>query len=92
MKSQKQAYNKQNTYLKGRMDKNVINGGKPLNGEVFISGAKNAVLHIMTACMIEPGKYTLNNVPDLRDTRTMGRLIEMIGLLLSCRKFFQLPV
>ena len=61
------------------MDKIVINGGKPLNGEVFISGAKNAVLPIMTACVIEPGKYTLNNVPDLRDTRTMGRLIEMIG-------------
>ncbi|MBT6870269.1 MAG: UDP-N-acetylglucosamine 1-carboxyvinyltransferase [Candidatus Marinimicrobia bacterium] len=61
------------------MDKIVINGGKPLNGEVIISGAKNAVLPIMTACVIEPGKYTLNNVPDLRDTRTMGRLIEMIG-------------
>lgn len=61
------------------MDKIVINGGKQLNGEVFISGAKNAILPIMTACIIEPGKYTLNNVPDLRDTRTMGRLIEMIG-------------
>ena len=61
------------------MDKIVINGGKPLYGEVLISGAKNAVLPIMSACVIEPGKYTLNNVPDLRDTRTMGRLIDMIG-------------
>ena len=61
------------------MDKIVINGGHKLNGEVFISGAKNAVLPIMTACLIEPGKYQLNNVPDLKDTRTMGRLIEMIG-------------
>ena len=79
MKLQKQVCNKQHIYLKGHMDKIVINGGKPLNGEVFISGAKNAVLPIMTACVIEPGKYTLNNVPDLRDTQTMARLIEMIG-------------
>ncbi len=61
------------------MDKIVINGGKPLYGEIEISGAKNAVLPIMTASIIEPGKYVLNNVPNLRDTRTMGRLIEMIG-------------
>ncbi len=61
------------------MDKIIINGGKPLHGEVVISGAKNAVLPIMTACIIEPGQYTLNNVPNLRDTRTMGQLIEMIG-------------
>ena len=61
------------------MDKIIINGGKPLHGDVYISGAKNAVLPIITACIIAPGKYTLNNVPDLRDTRTMCRLMEMVG-------------
>ena len=39
------------------MDKIVINGGKSLYGEIEISGAKNAVLPIMTASIIEPGKY-----------------------------------
>ena len=43
-----------------------------LYGEIEISGAKNAVLPIMTASIIEPGKYVLNNVPNLRDTRTMS--------------------
>ena len=41
------------------MDKIIINGGKPLHGEVVISGAKNAVLPIMTACIIEPGSTLL---------------------------------
>ena len=61
------------------MDKIVINGGKPLNGEVKISGAKNAVLPIMAACIIAPGKYILKNVPNLRDTRTMSLLLQDIG-------------
>ncbi len=61
------------------MDKIIINGGKPLQGDVYISGAKNAVLPIITACIIAPGKYTLNNVPNLRDTRTMCKLMEMVG-------------
>ena len=56
------------------MDKIIVKGGQPLFGEVSISGAKNAVLPIMTACILAPGKYILNNVPDLRDTRTMAKL------------------
>ncbi len=61
------------------MDKFIIEGGNPLSGEVEISGAKNAVLPIMAATIIIPGKYRLNNVPKLRDTITMKRLLEMIG-------------
>ena len=61
------------------MDKFIINGPTQLNGSVDISGAKNAALPIMTACLGYPGIYTLNNVPDLRDTRTMIRLLEIIG-------------
>ena len=61
------------------MDKFIIEGGIPLQGEVKISGAKNALLPIMTATIIVPGEYRLNNVPELRDTFTMKRLLEMIG-------------
>ena len=61
------------------MDKFIIEGGAPLKGEVEISGAKNAVLPIMAATIIVPGKYRLKNVPRLRDTFTMKKLLEMVG-------------
>ena len=62
------------------MDKFTINSSsKPLNGVVPISGAKNAVLPIMVATIIAPGTYCLKNVPELRDTFTMKRLLEMVG-------------
>ena len=49
------------------MDKFVITGGNQLFGKVEISGAKNAVLPIMAATIIEPGIYKLVNVPNLKD-------------------------
>ncbi len=61
------------------MDKLVINGNKPLHGSVKISGAKNAVLPMMTAALLTEGKTIINKVPDLRDTRTMIRLLKIIG-------------
>ncbi len=61
------------------MDKFIINGGASLRGDVEISGAKNAVLPIMAAVLLADGKSTLNNVPDLQDTRTMVRLLNMVG-------------
>ena len=61
------------------MDKFIINGPSILSGEVEISGAKNAVLPIMTACLSFPGVYKLKNVPMLRDTKTMIKLLEIIG-------------
>ena len=61
------------------MDSFIIKGPTTLSGEVEISGSKNAALPIMTACLARPGIYTLNNVPDLRDTRTMLKLLEIIG-------------
>ena len=61
------------------MDKFIVNGGKQISGEVDISGAKNAVLPLMTAALLVDGKTTINSVPDLRDTRTMIRLLEIIG-------------
>ena len=61
------------------MDKFILNGGNQISGSVDISGAKNAVLPLMTAALLVDGKTTINSVPDLRDTRTMIRLLEIIG-------------
>ena len=65
------------------MDKILIEGQKPLSGSVMISGAKNAVLPIMTAALMAEGKSVLTRVPDLRDTRTMIRLMEIVGATCS---------
>ncbi len=65
------------------MDKLVIHGGRLLKGSVRIGGAKNAVLPIMTATIIAPGRYKIKRVPNLRDTRTMIRLLEIIGAEVS---------
>lgn len=62
------------------MEKLIIEGGKSLNGEVRISGAKNAALPLICATLLTPGKHILRNVPDLRDTRTMLRLLENLGV------------
>ena len=61
------------------MDKLLIEGGLPLHGTVRISGAKNAALPLMAATLLAPGWHTLHNVPDLRDTRTMLQLLEILG-------------
>ena len=61
------------------MDKFSIIGRNELKGIVPISGAKNSVLPIMAATIISPGKYRLKNVPELLDTFTMKRLLEMVG-------------
>ena len=61
------------------MEKIVIKGGKELSGEVVISGAKNAVLPIMAATLLCSGKFSISNVPDLKDTRTMMKLLDIVG-------------
>ena len=61
------------------MDKIIIKGQKPLKGTVKISGAKNAVLPIMTAALMVDGKSKITKVPDLRDTRTMIKLLNIVG-------------
>ena len=68
------------------MDKFLIKGPAKLSGSVEISGSKNAALPIMVACIAYPGVYTLNNVPDLRDTRTIIKLMETIGCKIKKNK------
>ena len=61
------------------METIIIEGGHPLHGRVKISGAKNAALPILAATLLTAGVHTIHNVPDLRDTRTMLRLLDTLG-------------
>jgi UDP-N-acetylglucosamine 1-carboxyvinyltransferase len=61
------------------VDKLRISGGRPLEGAVRISGAKNAALPVMAATLLAPGVHRLRNVPRLRDTQTFARLLELLG-------------
>lgn len=61
------------------MDKLVIEGGIPLEGEVTISGAKNATLPLMAAALLAAGTHTFENAPKLRDIRTMQNLLKHMG-------------
>ena len=61
------------------MDKFEIVGGKALQGEVNISGAKNAALPIILATLLTSETVILQNVPDLRDVKTCFKLLTMMG-------------
>ena len=61
------------------MSKFIIQGGKKLEGEVKISGSKNAALPIIAATVLNGGKTTLYNVPDIHDVQTMFEIIKTIG-------------
>ncbi|HJU27410.1 MAG TPA: UDP-N-acetylglucosamine 1-carboxyvinyltransferase [Rhodanobacteraceae bacterium] len=61
------------------MAKIVISGGVPLNGEVWISGAKNAVLPILAASLLADEPVTIGNVPHLHDVTTTMELLGQMG-------------
>ncbi|MCP0913577.1 MULTISPECIES: UDP-N-acetylglucosamine 1-carboxyvinyltransferase [Legionella] len=61
------------------MDKLIINGSKPLRGDVIISGAKNAALPIMAATILASDNVTIANVPHLKDVTTMMELLGQLG-------------
>jgi len=61
------------------MDKLIIEGGRPLSGEVKISGAKNSALPIMAATLLTDETCILRGVPKLRDTSTMIKLLRSLG-------------
>jgi UDP-N-acetylglucosamine 1-carboxyvinyltransferase len=61
------------------MDKLIIEGGKPLKGEVRISGSKNAALPILAATLLTDETCVLRNVPKLLDTSTMVKLLKSLG-------------
>jgi UDP-N-acetylglucosamine 1-carboxyvinyltransferase len=63
------------------MDKIVIEGGTPLNGEVVLSGSKNAALPILSACLLTGGWHTINNIPALRDIYTIKEILSNLGVV-----------
>lgn len=65
------------------MDKLVITGGRPLNGEVRISGAKNAALPIVAATLLAETPMTVTNVPHLQDITTSMELLSQMGVALT---------
>lgn len=65
------------------MDSMRICGGNPLCGKIHISGAKNAALPLLTACLLTDETLTLSNVPQLADISTMGNLLGQHGISIS---------
>jgi UDP-N-acetylglucosamine 1-carboxyvinyltransferase len=62
------------------VDKLLIEGGRPLSGEVAISGAKNAALPLLCAALLTREPLTLTNVPALNDIDTMLKLLAQMGV------------
>src|SRR5690349_10818331 len=65
------------------MDSLLIKGGVPLRGEVTISGAKNAVLPILSATLLTAEPCVIRRVPNLSDVRFMGQILTWLGAKVS---------
>ena len=65
------------------MEKYVINGGKPLNGEVEISGAKNAAVAIIPAALLVNGVCRIENMPHISDTDMLLTILSNLGAKVS---------
>jgi len=61
------------------MDKIIVEGGRPLTGEVNISGAKNAALPILVSSLLTDGLCTFSNVPNLKDIESIKQLLSHLG-------------
>ena len=62
------------------MDSIRIKGGQTLKGRIHISGAKNAALPLLAACLLTEEELTLGNVPHLADIVTMSNLLGQLGV------------
>ena len=65
------------------MEKLLIDGGQPLEGEIRVSGAKNAVLPILAATLLADGPMQIENVPHLQDVTTTMELLGRMGVSLT---------
>ena len=73
------SYNRDDIPLERNMEKFIIEGGVPLNGEVTPAGNKNAALPLLAATLLTNEPVVLRNVPQIEDTRVMRQLIESLG-------------
>src|SRR4028118_28286 len=62
------------------MDRIIIRGGKPLNGRIPISGAKNAALTLLPCALLTDEPLTLRNLPRLADVDSFGHLLNQLGV------------
>jgi len=74
------------------VDKLQINGGIPLEGEVRISGAKNATLPIVAGALLADGPVTIRNVPHLQDVTTMIELLGRMGVSVTIDEKMQIEI
>ncbi|MGH8523069.1 MAG: UDP-N-acetylglucosamine 1-carboxyvinyltransferase, partial [Gammaproteobacteria bacterium] len=74
------------------MDKLIIMGGVPLQGEIRVSGAKNAALPILAATLLADGPVTVGNVPHLRDITTTMELLGRMGIDLMVDEHMNIEV
>lgn len=65
------------------MSSYIIKGGKKLEGEVKISGSKNASLPIIAACILNGDKTKLYNIPDIHDTQITLKILRYLGCKVS---------
>jgi UDP-N-acetylglucosamine 1-carboxyvinyltransferase len=68
------------------MDRIRVRGGRPLEGQITIGGAKNAALPILAASLLTDEPLRLANVPDLADIESMARLLETLGVVVRRRE------
>ena len=74
------------------MDKLQIRGGIPLEGEIRISGSKNATLPILAGCLLADGPVTVANVPHLQDVTTMIELLGNMGVSVTVDEKMRIEV
>ena len=65
--------------VRGVLEKIIINGRKPLKGDIYISGAKNAAVAILPAALLIDGSCRIENLPDIRDTRILENTLTQLG-------------
>ena len=65
------------------LDKLVIKGGTRLKGEVSISGAKNAVLALLPATLLNEGVCTINNIPNISDVKILCSILQELGAVIT---------
>jgi UDP-N-acetylglucosamine 1-carboxyvinyltransferase len=77
--ARKLPYNRADIPLEMNMEKFIIEGGVPLNGEVTPAGNKNAALPLLAACLLTDEPIILRNIPQIKDVSIMRHLIESLG-------------
>ena len=74
------------------MDRLIIRGGVPLQGEISISGAKNAALPILTASLLTAAPVHIHNIPHLHDVTTIVSLLGQMGVRITLHEGFEVEV